>query len=310
MALSERVLKGSVSRALDLIGDRWTLLILLSAFDGTDRFDVWKSRYNISSSILSSRLKHLIDAGMMKKELVTPDSRRLRYVLTDMGEELFPWAVAVWGWERRWVFRGTEHPISLVHTACGHKSSVCVRCNHCKRKATRENVKFEPGPGYFGVTVQAQNKSRRSTASLGDSAVESHIGQSVDVIGDRWSFLILSAAYFGITRFDDFKDQLNIATNVLSDRLKRFTDNGILAKNMYQENPSRFEYILTEKSIEYFRVALMLALWGDKWVKAGSGEAFTREHDLCGKKLSLGIYCTCCGEALGRGDIDFISKPE
>jgi len=306
--LSERVLKGSVRRALDLIGDRWTLLIILSAFDGIDRFDVWKNRYGISSSILSSRLKHLIDTRLMKKESVSRGSRRLRYVLTEMGQELFPWAVAVWNWERVWVYRGTDHPIALVHEGCGMQSAIRMRCSHCKRKVTRENVLFESGPGYFDITLEPQNKSRRSASTLGESELESHIGQSVDLIGDRWSFLIISAAYFGISRFDDFKAQLNIATNVLSDRLRRFTENGLLARNLYQENPARYEYILTEKSIEFFRVALMLAIWGDKWLPVKSGEAFIRTHETCGKKLEVSIICEHCGQELTRQDVAFQSQ--
>jgi len=307
MALSDRVLKGSVRRALDLIGDRWTLLILLSAFDGLDRFEEWRARFGISSSILSNRLKHLIKAGLIKKESVGRDSGRLRYTLTQMGEELFPWAVAVWNWERVWVFRDSEHPISLVHEPCGAKSAIRTRCGNCRRKLTRENISFAAGPGYDHVQLTLRNRSRRSKASMGEVNMEGHLGQSVDLIGDRWSFLVLSAAYFQVTRFDDFKEQLNIATNVLSDRLRRFTENGMLARNLYLHNPPRYEYILTEKSIEFFRVSLMLAIWGDKWLPVAGGDAFLRTHELCGKKLKVSIICENCDAELHFHDVKFQS---
>jgi len=305
MALNERVLKGSVYRALDLIGDRWTLLILLSSFDGLDRFEEWRTRFGISSSILSSRLKHLTKSGLIKKVAVGPDSGRLRYTMTQMGEDLFLWAVATWNWEREWIFRDIDHPISLVHEPCGAKSAIRTRCDNCRGKLTRENIKFESGPGYKNIPIAKRNKSRRSKASMGEVTPEGHLGQSIDLIGDRWSFLVLSAAYLGVTRFDDFKEQLDIATNVLSDRLRRFTENGMLARNLYSQFPPRHEYILTEKSIEFFRVLLMLAIWGDKWLPVAGGDAFIRTHELCGERLTVSIYCENCDTELRWSDLQF-----
>jgi len=307
MALRERVLRGTVNRALDILGDRWTLLILLSSFDGLDRFEQWKTRFSMSSSILSSRLKHLVKSDLFKKESIGGDSSRLRYTMTPKGQELLPWAVGVWNWERMWVFRDVEHPIFIAHDPCGPKSSIKTRCGHCHGKLTSENVKFETGPGYEGIEVPKNNKSRRSKASMEEVSVTGHLGQSVDLIGDRWSFLVMSAAYLHVTRFDDFKQHLDIATNVLSDRLRRFTENGMLARNLYSHSPPRYEYILTAKSIDFFRVILMLAIWGDKWLPAPGGEAFLRRHELCGKKLKVSIICENCDAELHFHDVKFQS---
>lgn len=308
MVLGERVLRGTVNRALDILGDRWTLLILLSSFDGLDRFEQWKARFSMSSSILSSRLKHLVKSGLFKKESIGGDSARLRYVKTPMGEELLPWAVGVWNWERNWVFRDVDHPIFIAHESCGTKSAIRTRCGNCHAKLTSENVKFVTGPGYESIEVQKNNKSRRSKASMGEISVLGHLGQSVDLIGDRWSFLVMSAAYLHVTRFDDFKKHLDIATNVLSDRLRRFTENGMLAKNLYTQSPPRHEYILTEKSIDFFRVVLMLALWGDKWLPSPGGPAFLRTHELCGKKLKVCVICETCDTELDFGEVKFQAR--
>jgi len=132
------------------------------------------------------------------------------------------------------------------------------------------------------------------------------MGQSVDIFGNRWSFLILTAAYFGVTRFDEFKQQLNIATNVLADRLRRFTENGMMARNLCEENPARYEYILTEKSIDFFAVLAMLALWGDKWLPTEHGAAFKRIHDPCGKKLQACIYCENCKQGVAQKDVQLL----
>jgi DNA-binding HxlR family transcriptional regulator len=311
MAIENRILKGSVRRALDLIGDRWTLLILLSAFCGVQRFDEWKSLHGISPSILSSRLRVLIERGILKQQPVEPGSRRQRYTLTEMGADLFDWALAVWSWERAWVYRDSDHPVRLMHKTCGHSTSANFVCGHCNGRVGYYSIRIERGPGYEAIPIVTSTGSRRtkspSAPSVGDTR---HIGRFVDIIGDRWSFLIISAAYFGVTRFDDFQSQLHIATNILSDRLQRLTDDGMLARNRYREKPARYEYILTEKNIAFYQVPLMLALWGDKWLHPDAGAAFMRYHDHCGQSLTVKPVCNHCGDELRHEDIDFESTDQ
>ena len=308
MAIEDRILKGSVRRALDLIGDRWTLLILLSAFCGVQRFDHWKSQHGISPSILSTRLKDLVKRGILQREPVEPGSRRQQYVLTEMGSDLFNWALAVWSWERDWVYRDAEHPVRLRHRSCGHSTSARFVCGHCEGRVGFYSIRIERGAGYDNVPVVAAPVSRRSKSPDGSSGETTrHIGRFVDIIGDRWSFLIISAAYFGVSRFDDFQDQLHIATNILSDRLRRLADDGMLARNRYREKPARYEYILTEKNIAFYQVPLMLALWGDKWLTVGDRPAFLRFHDHCNQPLTVKPLCNHCGDELLQADIDFES---
>ena len=305
MAIEDRILKGSVRRALDLIGDRWTLLILLSAFCGVQRFDEWKSLHGISPSILSNRLKRLIERGIFEQQPVEQGSRRQCYTLTKMGADLFDWALAVWSWERAWVYRDSEHPVRLVHKTCGQSVSANFVCGHCSGRVGYYNIRIDRGPGYDAVPVAPSPGSRRTKSSDASSGGDTpHIGRFVDIIGDRWSFLIISAAYFGVTRFDDFQNQLDIATNILSDRLRRLADDGMLARNRYREKPARYEYILTEKNIAFYQVPLMLALWGDKWLAVDEGAAFIRVHDHCGKNLTVKRLCDHCGDELRRSDID------
>ncbi|MBT8077798.1 MAG: helix-turn-helix transcriptional regulator [Gammaproteobacteria bacterium] len=311
MAIEDRILKGSVRRALDLIGDRWTLLILLSAFCGVQRFDEWKSLHGISPSILSNRLKRLIERGILEQQPVEAGSRRQRYTLTEMGSDLFNWALAVWSWERNWVYRDTHHPVRLLHKTCGHSTSANFVCGHCDGRIGYYSIRIERGPGYDAISVDTAPGSRRTKTPDGPGANDTrHIGRFVDIIGDRWSFLIISAAYFGVTRFDDFQSQLHIATNILSDRLRRLADDGMLARNRYREKPARYEYILTEKNIAFYQVPLMLALWGDQWLPSDVGPAFLRFHDHCGKNVTVKPLCNHCGDILERADIDFESVDE
>lgn len=309
MAIEDRILKGSVRRALDEIGDRWTLLILLSAFCGVQRFDEWKGLLGVSPSILSNRLKQLVRKRILRKEPVESGSQRLRYVLTDMGSDLFLWALAVWKWEQAWHYRASDHPVRLVHTRCEHECAPRFVCAHCEKRVGYDTIIIERGPGYDKVSVPKQPESRRSTGPAGDGE-NAYIGRSVDITGDRWSFLLISAAYFGVTRFDDFRNQLNIATNILSHRLRHLTDHGMLARNLYQERPARYEYILTEKTIDYYEVPLMLALWCDAWLPIPAGPAFKRYHELCGQRLGISPKCSHCDDELRRETVRFLTAPQ
>ena len=303
--LEDRILKGSVRRALDMLGDRWTMLILIGAFSGVRRFDGWKTQYGMSPSILSSRLKQLIKIGMMEKRSGDVSAQRQSYYLTEMGGRLFPWFLAVWNWENIWEYRDGDHPLRLKHIKCDHFSTVEFQCDHCTKRVGYENVIIKRGSGYDDVETHETIGSRRSGGSSNYVFNKKSIGRSIDMIGDRWSFLLISAAYFGVTRFDDFQEQLHIATNILSDRLQRLTDNGMLARNRYQEKPARYEYILTEKIISFYQVPLMLALWGDKWLPSPSGAPFVRVHDSCGKRLKVTPSCSHCGEELKQSEVQF-----
>jgi DNA-binding HxlR family transcriptional regulator len=90
------------------------------------------------------------------------------------------------------------------------------------------------------------------------------IARALELVGERWTLLIVRDAFLGRRRFDEFRDSLGIASNVLTDRLNRLVDEGILERVRYSERPERFEYRLTEKGAD-LRVALVaLMQWGDR----------------------------------------------
>ena len=74
------------------------------------------------------------------------------------------------------------------------------------------------------------------------------VARALEAIGDRWTMLVIRDAFVGVRRFDEFQERLGIARNVLTDRLSRLVDEGILEKREYQERPQRFEYRLTPRA--------------------------------------------------------------
>src|SRR5688500_9730788 len=84
------------------------------------------------------------------------------------------------------------------------------------------------------------------------------VARALEVLGDRWTLLVVRDAFLGVRRFDDFQRSLGIARNVLADRLGRLVDEGVLERRRYQERPERFEYRLTPKGLDLLPVTMSL----------------------------------------------------
>lgn len=91
-----------IARALEIVGERWSLLILREAFLGQRRFNDFERRLGIARNILSARLKHLVERGVLDRRISSEDARQVEYRLTPMGRELFPLLLAMAQWGARW----------------------------------------------------------------------------------------------------------------------------------------------------------------------------------------------------------------
>ncbi|SEG89747.1 DNA-binding transcriptional regulator, HxlR family [Thermomonospora echinospora] len=129
------------------------------------------------------------------------------------------------------------------------------------------------------------------------------IARSLEVVGDRWTLLVIRTAFEGVRRFDDFAARLGMARNVLTDRLNRLCDEGILRRHRYQERPDRYEYRLTRKGVELWPVMMMLLKWGDRYY-AADGPPMVVVHRGCGGTLTDRLGCDSCGAALGPSDVE------
>jgi DNA-binding HxlR family transcriptional regulator len=124
------------------------------------------------------------------------------------------------------------------------------------------------------------------------------IARALEAIGDRWTLLVIRDAFHGVRRFDDFQERLGVARNVLSDRLTRLVDDGILEKRPYQERPQRFEYRLTSKGVDLFPVMVSLMKWGDRHAPDPGGPPMLVLHKGCGGQVDEGLLCDRCGEPI------------
>src|ERR1700728_4452651 len=126
------------------------------------------------------------------------------------------------------------------------------------------------------------------------------IGAALAIVGEKWTFLVLREAFNGVRRFDDMQRRTAAPRQILSSRLGRLVDEGILRKVPYQEpgQRPRSEYRLTEKGIELFPVIAALLAWGDKYAGAPDGPAVELTHRDCGAAVGLQLACAD-GHVLG-----------
>jgi DNA-binding HxlR family transcriptional regulator len=122
------------------------------------------------------------------------------------------------------------------------------------------------------------------------------IARTLEVVGERWSMLVVRDAFLGVRRFDDFQRSLGVSRNVLAARLSRLVELGVLHKERYSERPERYEYRLTERGRDLFPVMLALVDWGDRHAptEAGAPKVFT--HRGCGGRVDpRHMRCEQCG---------------
>ena len=129
------------------------------------------------------------------------------------------------------------------------------------------------------------------------------IARSLEVVGERWTLLILRDAFLGVRRFDDFQRDLGVARNVLSDRLQRLVDEGLLVRERYQERPERFEYRLSDKGIDLWPAIIALMKWGDEYYLPPEGRPRIVRHRECGGEVTLHLTCDRCDANLTARDV-------
>ena len=128
------------------------------------------------------------------------------------------------------------------------------------------------------------------------------IARSLELIGERWSLLIIRDIFRGHRRFDDLQQGLGIARNVLTNRLDRMVEEGIVEKRQYQDRPPRFEYFLTEKGIDLWPVLVSLLKWGDKHEPGADGVPALVRHKECAGEIDDHFTCMACGERVWARD--------
>ena len=139
----------SVARALSVVGERWTMLILREAFLGRHRFDEFQSGIGIARNILSARLHSLVSNGILDRVRDAGPDNHVEYRLTEKGLDLYPVLLSLMRWGDTWMCGEAGPPLTLMHRDCGHTTTPTMVCSKCsgeiEPRAMQAN--FAPNPG-------------------------------------------------------------------------------------------------------------------------------------------------------------------
>lgn len=136
------------------------------------------------------------------------------------------------------------------------------------------------------------------------------VAQSLEIVGEWWTLLILRDALLGVRRFDDFVEHLGISRNILSDRLDKLVAAGIMDRRPYDAARGRYDYVLTAKGRDLWPVLVALRQWGDRWIYGPGNEPLVLEHVDCGHITTARVTCSECGEPLDPRALRPIEHPD
>ncbi len=148
----------SVARALSVVGERWTLLILRDAFLGTRRFDQFQHNLGITRHRLSERLSKLVEQGVLVKVPYQERPVRHEYRLTRKGLALYPVLMSLARWGDDWMAGESGVPLEYEHRACGHRMAPTLACSECGESLRPENVRTHFGSGLAPVVQAIRDK--------------------------------------------------------------------------------------------------------------------------------------------------------
>ena len=295
----------SVGRTINILSDAWAFLILREAFFGARTFQAFRTALGIPRATLTDRLATLTARGIFRKVAAAPGSRRQDYRLTRIGFDLYPSFIALMQFGDRWLAGDKGPPLKLRHRACGCECRPYVACSSCLGEVAAEAVSYRDGPG-AGRQPSTPGRSTRRSSDRAKFVVgrPSSVSRALEVIGDRWSFMVVREAFFGVRRYDQFQDSLGIAPNILTDRLNRFVENGIFLKRLYTDRPPRSEYVLSRMGRDLYGPFLVMLSWGDRWL-CENGPPLILTHTACGHDFDPLVVCNHCRGEITADSMDY-----
>lgn len=129
------------------------------------------------------------------------------------------------------------------------------------------------------------------------------VARALEVVGERWTLLLVRSVMLGVRRFDDLQAHTGVTRSVLTGRLRRLVDEGVLERRPYQDRPVRHEYVLTEKGLALWPVIEQLRQWGDEHYAEPEGPPRVIVHRDCGGHPDGHLMCDRCGAPLGVRDV-------
>lgn len=299
----------ALGRTLLAVGDHRKLSIIGGAFRGCRRFSDWQSVLDISPPVLSDRLRALVENGIFELVPYQDSPPRSEYRLTAAGADLWGLVVALWMWDGRWGERLAQP--RLVHRICGAATRPLFGCGCCGALS----VTAQDTTAVYTDAFSAANPARRyRRASRPDDSDGGGDGagagaeaiSAADLLGDRWSTSVLSAAFLGARRFKDFQQLIaTIPPLMLTDRLDHFVRHQVLRRAPIADGGKRMEYSLAPKGMDFFPVMAAVVAWTNAWLAPPDDPPIVIHHRACGRPFDPRWICNVCSQPMERATAQF-----
>jgi DNA-binding HxlR family transcriptional regulator len=279
--VSAHVAASIVPAVLDVLGQRWSLAIVQALLLVGKSFGQLLAELDAPRSTLAARLKHL-------QAMNCVEACAQGYQLTPAGQALLAVVSLARDWDAR---RGVPVPVpAALQHSCGQPLQASLRCGHCQQPVAVRDIQLHGA----GVAPSAAHLGKPLKRARAEFAAESQLS-AASILADRWTALIVALIYFGVQRYGDLARHLQIAPNILADRLLRLTEGGVLLRETDGAS-SRPLYRFSAEGLQLFPLIVALTDWGDQWLRPQYQASTQMLHRPCGQPLQAQLHCACCGE--------------
>ena len=297
----------SLRRALSILGDPWTMLILKEAFNGVRRFSAFQRALNVPKQTLSLRLAHLCREQMLYRRYLSPRHTTLEYAPTAKTHDLQQAMYSIWLWHEAHPGDVDVLPFDIVHNTCGKRLAATFRCMHCSESADSRSIDIRRSdPPQFEDSSRAR-LARRNDAAF--TAVVEHEQAGLvaaTLVGDVACNEILYLLFQGPRHMQAIAAELGLGLPVVRGRLDKLRDLGLVSE---QRDGRKLIYSTLPRAEGFYPLLLSIAAWGDRWCNQGQPPPELIVHE-CGNLLRGRFACDHCGEWVMRENASIVPKVE
>ena len=289
----------SLRRALGVLGDPWTMLILKEAFNGTRRFGDFQRNLNIPKQTLSLRLASLCENGMLYRSYLNANAGTVLYVPTAKTFDLRDAMYSVWLWHRANPGPVEALPFDLVHVECGTVLKATYCCTACNGPVTPANLSIVRTQPEQVDPKPRPRLSRRNDQAVTAASAESSGMIAASLVGDIVCNEILYRLAQGPLHLLALSRDLQIGQPVLRNRLNMLRDLGLVEERKVGRQSV---FHLLRRAEDFWPLILSIATWGDRWCNGENPPPEVRVHE-CGSLLSGRYRCDHCGGWIGARSV-------
>ncbi|WP_304170213.1 helix-turn-helix domain-containing protein [Phenylobacterium aquaticum] len=280
-AVAINAVLAAVRQAADVVCDRWSLALILAAFLGETRFGGFMTRTGMANRLVTARLRSLEAEGLLVRLPYSRRPLRHEYRLTNMGEAFFEVVAQMARWRRIWRPAEDDPIAALVAARAEGPIDGPLICGACGAAVTARDIELRLNRAQLQTMPAKQTAHRRSTqAGAPSPGAQDLLGPCLDVFGDKWGIEIIICAFMRLRRFGDFRAQTGIAASILTDRLARLTEAGVLER-------VDGGYRLTPCGVDVYGVLIAIQDWADTWLAVRYRSPVRLIHRACGQVFHL-----------------------